>query len=34
MRQRGVAARTSRQVKQVMAMLRSVELPDTLRVPG
>ena len=28
------AARTSRQVKQVMAMLRSVELPDTLRVPG
>jgi hypothetical protein len=28
------AARTSRQVKQVMTMLRSVELPDTLRVPG
>jgi hypothetical protein len=28
------AARTSRQVRQVMAMLRSLSLPDVLRLPG
>jgi hypothetical protein len=28
------AARSSRQVKQVMAMVHSLQLPDTLRVPG
>jgi hypothetical protein len=28
------AARTSRQVRQVMAMLHSLSLPDVLRLPG